>query len=126
MRNVPVNQTAMKSQHTDAREVVLSFIDALNKEDYQSARQCLSDDFTFKGVMGTRNGADAYMKDMEKMKFKYDLKKAAVEGNDVSLLFDFTQKGITLQASGWYHLNDGKIHDYTVIFDPRPLLEPAR
>lgn len=113
----------MKQTSSDPKDIVLSFIEALNDGDYASARRYLSDDFSFKGVMGSRDGADAYMKDMEKMKFKYNLKKAASEGDDVSLLFDFTQGGNTLQATGWYHLENGKIHDYTVIFDPRPLLD---
>jgi hypothetical protein len=29
--------------------------------------------FTLKGVMGSRNGADAYFKDMENMRLKYEI-----------------------------------------------------
>jgi len=47
---------------------VLSFIDALNNEDFKSARKLTTDDLRFEGVMGTREGADAYFADMEKMK----------------------------------------------------------
>jgi hypothetical protein len=45
--------------------------------------------------MGTRHGADAYFADMGKMKFKYEIKKTFA---------------------------DGKIREFRVLFDPRPLL----
>jgi ketosteroid isomerase-like protein len=35
-----------------AKEIVLTFIDALNKEDFEKAAQCLSEDMIFDGVMG--------------------------------------------------------------------------
>jgi len=41
---------------------------------------------TFKGVLGSRDGADAYMKDMEEMKLKYDIKKTIAQEHDVCLI----------------------------------------
>ncbi|MDJ1495410.1 nuclear transport factor 2 family protein [Cytophagaceae bacterium DM2B3-1] len=105
------------------KETVLSFIEALNKEDFALARRLVHDDLTFIGALGTRNGADAYFADMERMKMKYVIQRAFVEGNDVCLLYDFTIDGITVFGCGWYQLIDNRIRSFKVIFDPRPLLE---
>ena len=109
-----------------AKEIVLAFINALNKEDFAAAGKYLTKDMTFKGVLGSRDGAEAYMNDMEKMKFKYDLKKAIAEDNDVCLFYDLDMGGVTIFGCGWYHLKGGKISSLNVIFDPRPVLEQAK
>ena len=57
------------------------------------------------------------------MKFKYDIKKAFEDGNDVCLLYDITMPGPTLFTCGWYKVENGKINWFKVVFDPRPLLE---
>jgi len=106
-----------------AKEVTLSFLKALNEEDFKAARGYLNDDMKFIGVMGTRDSGDAYIKDMEKMKFKYKIQKVFEDGNDVSVFYDIDMGGTTIFCSGWYHLSNRKISTLNVIFDPRPLLE---
>ena len=105
-----------------AQDTVLSFIDALNKEDFKTARSLVTPAMNFIGVMGTRHGADAYFSDMEKMKFKYEVKKVFADENDVCLWYDINMGKKTIASSGWYHLADGKIDELKVLFDPRPLL----
>jgi len=107
----------------EAAKTVESFLKALNKEGFKAARNYLTDDVKFIGVMGTRDGGDVYIADMEKMKFKYDIKKIFEDGNDVSIFYDINMGGKTLFCSGWYHLSSGKIDSIKVIFDPRPLFE---
>lgn len=112
---------------TNAKETVLAFIKALNDEDFTAARQYLQDDFTFTGVLGSRNGADTYLTDMSRMKFKYTVKKAFADGQDVSLYYDVNMGDKTIFCSGLYELADNKISKFLVIFDPRPLLDnPAQ
>ncbi|QHT71648.1 nuclear transport factor 2 family protein [Rhodocytophaga rosea] len=106
-----------------AIEVVLTFIQALNNEDFQTVRDCLSDDMVFNGVLGHREGADQYVKDMKQMKFKYNIQKKFVADNDVCLLYDIDMSGKTIFTCGWYQVQDNKIKSLKVIFDPRPLLE---
>jgi limonene-1,2-epoxide hydrolase len=108
-----------------SKQTVLSFIKALNEEDFQTARKYVSDDLKFVGVMGTREGADVYVKDMEKMKFKYDVKKAFADGNDVCLWYDIDMGGRNIFSCGWYHVEHHQIKWFKVLFDPRPLLEKA-
>lgn len=108
---------------TSAEKVVISFVKALNEEDFKTARQYASDDMKFIGVLGSRDGADAYFKDMEKMKLKYDIKKVLTGGDDVCLLYDLQMSGLTIFGCGWYHVREGKVSSLRVVFDPRPVLE---
>ena len=108
----------------DAGQVVTSFINALNAGDFASAKNYVKETLTFEGVMGSRHGAAAYFKDMEHMKFKYDVRKMFVNGDDVAVFYDIDMGGgKNIFSAGWYHLEDGKIGNFKVLFDPRPLLE---
>ncbi len=107
---------------SDARDIVLSCITALNKEDFATARSLCSDDMRFIGVLGSRDGADAYFKDMEKMKLKYHPIKTFDDGEDVCVLYDLDMQGKTIFGCGWYHVKDGRINSLKVLFDPRPFI----
>ena len=107
-----------------AKELVLKFITALNEEDFETARTCLSDDMVFDGVLGHRDGANTYIEDMKKMKFKYKIKKVFEDGTDVCLLYDIDMGDKeTVFTCGWYQLKNDKIKSLKVVFDPRPVLE---
>ena len=105
-----------------ARETVFSFIESLNDEDFGRAAEFLDSDMKFEGVLGSRDGARAYITDMEKMKMKYDIRKLISEEEDVAVLYDIEMSGKKVLVSGWYHVVDGKIKSLRVIFDPRPVL----
>jgi limonene-1,2-epoxide hydrolase len=109
-----------------AKEVVLSFIKALNDSDFDSAREYLDDNMIFQGVLGSRNSADDYIRDMKKMKFKYAIQKVFADGDDVCLWYDISMSGSEIFSSGWYKVEEGKIKLFKVIFDPRPVLEQAK
>jgi hypothetical protein len=113
------------SMDTEAnvREPVLAFLEALNREEFQRARDLVSDDFSFVGVLGSRDGADAYFSDMERMRIKYAVRKVFVDGEDVCIFYDLTVSGKTIFGCGWYQVVDGKLHSLRVVFDPRPLIE---
>jgi limonene-1,2-epoxide hydrolase len=123
--NTGVQRGREESSSKSSKEVVFAFVDALNREDFQTARNCVADDMKFVGVLGSRDGGDAYFRDMKHMKLKYDVKKAFADGDDVCLFYDVTMAGVTVLCAGWYQLSGGKIHSFRVIFDPRPVLEVA-
>lgn len=106
----------------NAKKIVLACVGAINNYDYKTARSLVHDDMIFTGVLGSRNGADAYFQDMEKMRLQYDIKKAFADGNDVCLLYDLTMSGTLLFGCGWYKVKEGKIISLRVVFDPRPVL----
>lgn len=106
-----------------AKDAVLSFLKALNDDDFDRARDHTSDSLSFVGVLGSRDGADAYFEDMKRMRLKYDIQKVFVEGNDVCVLYEINMSGAPIFCCGWYQVEDGKISSIRVVFDPRPVLE---
>ena len=110
-------------EKTTPREAVLYLIKALNTEDFQKAKEFVADNFSFVGVLGSRDGAGAYFNDMEKMKLKYDIKNVFAEKNDVCIIYDLVIDGKTIFGCGLYHVEEGKVTSLRVVFDPRPLLK---
>lgn len=98
------------------------FIQYLNEENFEKAESCLDPDFKFIGVLGTREGASVYIKDMRQMKFKYQIIKTFTAGEDVSFWYIIDMGNKAIEASGWYQIIDGKIHSLKVLFDPQSLL----
>jgi limonene-1,2-epoxide hydrolase len=111
-----------KPRVSQEKEVVLDFLDALNSEDFKTARHYLSDDMVFDGVLGHREGADIYIEDMKKMRFKYRILKPFADGDDVCVLYDIDMSGETIYTAGWYKVRDNKIKSLRVVFDPRPIV----
>jgi len=114
--------TELKTPAITARGTVLAFINAINDRDFEAARYYLHDDMVFDGVLGHRNGAEDYLNGMKELKFRFNVKKAFEDGNDVCLLYDVDMRGKTVFTCGWYQLRDNKIKSLKVVFDPRPVL----
>ncbi len=114
----------MKSEDSP-KQVIMSYIKSLNEGDFKMARTYVSDDLTFQGPLASRQGAEVYFNEMKQMRLKYDIKKVFVEEDDVCVLYDFSMGTLTLFGCGWYHIENGKIKSFRVIFDPRPLIESS-
>lgn len=115
---------------SNAKEVVMSYLKALNNQDFKAARSYLNDNMTFKSPVSSQNSADAYFKVMERLRSTYeikrvlyDIKKVFVDGDDVCVFFDFSVVTTILFGCGWFHVEDGKISSIRVVFDPRPIVE---
>ncbi len=106
----------------NAKEVVTSFLKALNDEDFNAAGQFTSDNMKFTGVLGSRDDSQSYFNDMKNMRLKYDIQKIFVNGEDVCVLYNINMEGETIFTCGLYHVEDSKIISIRVVFDPRPLL----
>jgi limonene-1,2-epoxide hydrolase len=107
--------------YTNPKDTVLLFLHAINKEDFEEVKRFTAEDLFFNGVLGQRNGADAYINDMKKMLFKYDIQKVFVEENDVCVLYNIDMNGKKIFTAGIYHVEDSRIKTIQVVFDPRPL-----
>jgi len=94
-------------------------------ENFEDARNCVADDLSFVGAMGTRQGGDVYINDMKGLLLKYDINKVFVDGNDICLIYNihFGNLPAPIFSCGLYHLENGKIKSIRVVFDPRPLLQ---
>jgi len=105
----------------DAKEIVISYIKALDSQDYDSARNFLGDNVLVKGPAGEAfRSPDEFMSMMQKQRGKYDVKKMFVDSDDVCLLYDFITRTVTTFFSSWYKVKDGKIVSIQTVFDPRP------
>jgi len=107
-------------------QTVLAFLEAMNAEDFDKARTYTTEDLVFEGVLGTRNGAEAYFSDMKNMKFKYEILKSFASGGDVAVFYNIDMGKVKVFCAGWYELQGGQIAGFRVVFDPRPVLDTAR
>ena len=105
-----------------ARQVVLDLGKVLNDENYEAARSYISDRMTYIGPFGSRDGADAYLQEMQRVHLKFDILKIVAENEDACVMYDITVAGITLFACGWFQFEAGTVKSMRVTFDPRPLL----
>jgi len=104
-------------------QIVEKFLKALNVEDFKTAKNCLNDDFSFKGPLGERNGADKYIEDMKKMRFKYEIDQIFSNENDVCVIYKIDMSGkAKIETCGIYKLEKDKLSSLNVIFDPRKVL----
>lgn len=105
---------------TEPREVVMSYIAAMDRRDYASARNYLQESVFIKGPAGEAfRSPDEFLKMMERQRGRYDIKKIFVDGDDVCLLYDFITEKVTAFFCSWYQVKDGKIASVQTIFDPR-------
>jgi hypothetical protein len=114
--------TAAKESATRPLTVVKTFLEAINKLDFQTARDCVSNDMQFLGVLGNVEGADEYFRQMEKMQLKYDVRKMFASDADVAVFYDITMGNEKVLAAGWYGFKHEKINRIQVVFDPRKVL----
>ena len=106
----------------EAKQVVLGLGKALNDENFEIAREFVSDDMKYEGPFGVRDGAEAYLQEIQRLRLKFDIQKVFVDDRDVCALYNIAVSGIILFACGWFHVKAGKVSSLKVTFDPRPLL----
>ena len=85
------------------------------------ARRYVNDDMKYVGPLGSRNGAEAYLQEIERLRLKFFIQKVFTDDKDVCALYDITVSGITVFACGWFQIKAGKVSSLRVTFDPRPL-----
>lgn len=111
----------MESKNDNAKEVVLSYIRALDSRDYRAAEGFLNNSIRVKGPAGEGfNNPKQFLEMLQKYQGKYDVKKVFVDGDDVCLLYDFVTPGTRVFMCSWYGVKDGKIASIQTVFDPRP------
>jgi len=103
-----------------AREVVMSYIKAMDNRDYDAVRNYLGDSVLVRGPAGEAfRNPEEFINMMQKQHGKYDVKKIFVDGNDVCLLYNFITKTVATFFCSWYQVKDGKIISIQTVFDPR-------
>jgi hypothetical protein len=105
---------------SNAREVVMSYISAMDERDYAAVRPYLGDSVFIKGPGGEAfRSPDEFLKMMQQQRGRYDIRKVFVDGDDVCLLYNFVTDQATVFFCSWYQVKGGKIASIETIFDPR-------
>ena len=117
-----------------AKEIVMEFIEALERKDFKTVRSYISDNISvlapgpFKP--NTFHQAEAYMYYLEHSNYPpREIKKMIADGNDVCILFEMTYREppppLTTFLCGLFHVNDddGKISSLRIVLDPRELFQ---
>ena len=118
----------IESSAKSAKEIVMEFIDATERQDFQSARGYLRDDMTYVSPANSFDRAEPYLKYnlhlyQTGQLVKFDIKKEFADSNDVCIIHEINSQLVCV----WYHVDDGgKISLIKVIFDPRQFLAGAK
>lgn len=113
--------------NSDATEVVLSYIKALDKEEYDAAGKYLNDEVRIKGPAGESFGKPSeFINMLRRYHGRYELKKTFTDGDDVCLLYDLVMPAAKVFMCSWYHVIDGEIASIQTVFDPRPFADPEK
>ena len=111
------------------KEIVMEFLDALNRKDFKSARNYVSDNVSYMAPLNSFNGAEPYFKYVEHLNLpKLDIKKVFTEGShDVCIFWEVNYSASApISVSAWYQVHDRKISSMRLVFDPRPFLQQQK
>lgn len=106
-----------------ATEVVLAYIGALDRGEYDKAAGYLSGKIRIVGPAGESfSKPEEFVGMLQKYHGKYELKKTFTDSDDVCVLYDLITQGAKVFMSSWYHVTDGKITFIQTVFDPRAFI----
>jgi limonene-1,2-epoxide hydrolase len=120
-----------KDSTKTAKEIVMEFVDALERKDFKTVRSLISENISVLApgpVELTKfSQAEPYVKYLEHANLPpFEIKKDFEDGNDVGLLFEmnYREPPVTIFVSGWFQVNDDrKIGSIRLVADIRSLLE---
>ena len=105
----------------EPNKVVMSYIKALDEQNYELAGKYLNDKLRIQGPDGESFGRPKeFLEMLRQYRGRYAIKKSFVDENDVCLLYDLKTPATTVFMCSWYHVNCGKITSIRTVFDPRP------
>jgi limonene-1,2-epoxide hydrolase len=117
-----------------AKEIVMEFIEALERKDFKTVRSCISDNISVLAPgpveLTTFSKAEPFTTYLEHANLpKLEIKKEFADSNDVCLLYEmnYREPPVTTFVCGWFHVNDdAKISSLRFVLDPRPLFQQRK
>ena len=110
----------------DPRSLAETYFQSWQDHDFDTLRSVLADAATFNGPMGKASNADeciAGLRGMSKMMTGIVVLARMVDGDDVVTMFELhTDQAPPCLTANWSHVEDDKIAEIRVVFDPRALL----
>src|ERR687894_2953017 len=123
-----------KSSAKSTKEIVMDFIQALERKDFKTVRSYISDNISVLAPgpveLTTFNQAEPFVTYLEHANLpRLEIKKEFTDSNDVCLLYEMNHRELHVKTSvcGGFHVNDdGKISSLRFIVDPRPLFQQKK
>jgi hypothetical protein len=118
----------IESSVKSAKEIVMEYVQATERRDFQSARGYLKDNVSYVSPLNSFDRTEPYLKYnlhlyQTGQLVKFDIKKEFADSNDVCILHEWNSQLVCV----WYHVDDDrKISSIKVIFDPRPFAAGAK
>src|SRR5919106_1400604 len=120
----------IESSAKSAKDVVMEYLQAAERRDFQSARGYVSDNISYVSPLNSFDRAEPYMKYFEHQvrgvgEPKFDIKKIFADSNDVCILQEIKigKPPVASLVCFWFHVDDGKISSIRVVLDPRPYVQ---
>ena len=121
----------IESSAKSAKDIVMEFIDALERKDFKTVRSYISDNISVLAPgpveLTTFNQAEPFVTYLEHANLpRLEIKKEFTDSNDVCLLYEMNHREphVTTFVCGWFHVNDdGKISSLRFVLDPRALFK---
>jgi ketosteroid isomerase-like protein len=107
------------------REIAENYFRSWRDGDFETLRSLFADEVTFRGPLGSADGAEecvAGMRGMHQMITDIVVDKIFVTGDDVLTWYDLhTKEAPPMPTANWSHVENGRITEIRAVFDPRPL-----
>lgn len=107
-------------------ELATTYFDSWRAKDFETFRSILAPDATFRGPLGTADGADALVAGIEGMSqitTGIEVERMLADGPDVITWFQLhTKVAGPTPVANWIHVEDGRIARVRVTFDPREIV----
>ncbi|HEX6521620.1 MAG TPA: nuclear transport factor 2 family protein [Streptosporangiaceae bacterium] len=108
---------------TDAATAAATYFDAWADRDFARLRSVLADDVDFIGPLGHVKGGDDCLSGLEGLSSiltGIEVRKVFTDGADVLTWYDMsTSVAEPVPVANWMHIEDGRISQIRVAFDPR-------
>ncbi len=104
------------------------YLEAWPEGDFDSLRDILGPDVTFRGPLGSADGIEeclAGLQGMASMLTGITIHKMMVDDTDVMTWYDFEADDIVMPTVNWSHVEGGLITAIQATFDPRPVAPPS-
>jgi hypothetical protein len=112
---------------SDSKDIVMSYIRALDGQDYDGALKYLHDRVRIRGPAGETFGKPLdFIEMLRSYHSRYDTKKVFSDEGDVCVLYELKTSGPTVFMSSWYQVRDRKIVSIHTVFDPGAFDQPPR
>lgn len=101
------------------RNVVMNYVNMLDTKNYDLAAGYIADEVKIIGPVGESFGKPRDFTNMlKRYNGHYNILKMFVDGEDVSLLYEFINAGKPVYMSSWYKVKNGRIILIRTVFDP--------